>query len=165
MYCDLYSISADDRQLVKVVVGTTPVTTQKADLKPTTEVDIINPTFIFTDVSTVLGCNYLYCNTFVRYYYITNISVDTAQRAIVECKIDVLQTYATEIKNSTATILRSESVGAPTHYTDNKLPVYPNKKNITSIVMSVNNSDLSSAYLDGMGDYYILTVVGGTATI
>lgn len=165
MYCDLYSISADDRQLVKIIPGTTPVTTQKADLKPTAEVDIINPTFIFTDVATVLGCNYLYCNTFGRYYYITNISVDTAQRAIVECKIDVLQTYATEIKNSVATILRSESVGAPTHYTDNKLPVFPNKKNITSIVMPVNNSDLSSAYLDGTGDYYILTVVGGTATI
>lgn len=165
MYCDLYSISADDRQLVKVVSGTTPVTTQKADLKPTTEVDIINPTFIFTDVATVLGCNYLYCNTFGRYYYITNISVDTAQRAIVECRIDVLQTYANQIKNSVATILRSESVGAPTHYTDNKLPVFPNKKNITSIVMPVNNSDLSSAYLDGTGDYYILTVVGGTATI
>jgi hypothetical protein len=73
--------------------------------------------------------------------------------------------YANQIKNSVATILRSESVGAPTHYTDNKLPVYPNKKNITSIVMPVNNSDLSSAYLDGTGDYYILTVVGGTATI
>ena len=165
MLCDLYSISADDRQLIKVVTGTTPVTTQKANIKPTAEVDIINPTFIFDSPATVLTCNYLYCDTFARWYYITNISVDTAQRAIVECKIDVLQTYATEIKNSVATILRSESVGAPTHYTDNKLPVYPNKKNITSIVMPVNNSDLSSAYLDGTGDYYILTVVGGTATI
>ena len=84
MYCNLYSISADDRQLVKVVQGTTPVTTQKADLKPTAEVDIINPTFIFTDVAAVLSCNYLYCNTFGRYYYITKISVDTAQRAIVD---------------------------------------------------------------------------------
>lgn len=162
MYCDLYSISADDRQLVKVVQGTTPVTTQKADLKPTAEVDIINPTFIFTDVSTVLGCNYLYCNTFGRYYYITNISVDTAQRAIVECRIDVLQTYATQILNSTATILRSESIGAPTKYIDNKLPVYPSKKNVTSIVMRQVDVPLNSQLSTSDGDNYLLTVVGGS---
>jgi hypothetical protein len=164
MLCNLYIISADDRQLIKVIEGTTPTTTQKANIKPTAEVDIINPTFIFTDVATVLGCNYLYCDTFERYYYITNISVDTAQRAIVECKIDVLQTYANQIKNSTATILRSESIGAPTKYIDNKLPVYPCKKNVTSIVMEQISVPLNSQLSTADGDNYLLTVVGGSPT-
>ena len=164
MLCDLYSISADDRQLIKVVTGTTPVTTQKANIKPTAEVDIINPTFIFDNPATVLTCNYLYCDTFARWYYITNISVDTAQRAIVECKIDVLQTYAQQIKNSYATILRSESVGTPTKYIDNKLPVYPSKKNVTSIIMLQENVPLNSQLTTTDGDNYLLTVVGGTPT-
>jgi hypothetical protein len=164
MLCNLYSISADDRQLIKVIEETTPVTTQKANIKPTAEVDIINPTFIFDNPATVLTCNYLYCDTFSRWYYITNISVDTAQRAIVECKIDVLQTYAQQIKNSVATILRSESIGQPTKYIDNKLPVYPSKKNVTSIVMSQISVPLNSQLSTTDGDNYLLTVVGGTPT-
>ena len=164
MLCNLYSIAADDRELIKVVEGTTPVTTQKANLKPTEEVDIINPTFIFDNPATVLTCNYLYCDTFARWYYITNISVDTAQRAIVECKIDVLQTYADEIKNSTATILRSESIGRPTKYVDSKLPIYTSKKNVTSIVMPQINVPLNSKLDTHATDCYLLTVIGGSPT-
>lgn len=165
MLCNLYTISADDRKLIKVVEGTTPTTTQEVNIKPTKEVDIINPTFIFDNPATVLTCNYLYCDTFARWYYITNISVDTAQRAIVECRIDVLQTYAQQIKNSTATILRSESVGAPTMYEDTKLPVYPNKNNVTSIEMPSDNEWLNGNILPPPNNSFLLTVIGGTPSL
>lgn len=164
MYCKLYSINADDRTLNKVS-NDTPYILQPADLKPNTEVSIINPTFIFTNPSTIIGCNYLYCDTFDRYYFITNISVDTAQRAIVECNIDVLQSWSAQIKASTATILRSESIGKPTKFIDSKLPVFPTKKNVTSIIMQQKSIPLNSQLSTADGDNYLLTVIGGAPTI
>ena len=164
MYCNLYSIDVDDRVIDKVNENTS-YTTQAASLKPNTEVSIINPTFIFSSPSTIVGCNYLYCDTFDRYYFITNISVDTAQRAIVECNIDVLQSWSAEIKASTATILRSESIGKPTKYIDSKLPIYPTKKNVTSIVMQQLTVPLNSQLTTTDGDNYLLTVVGGAPIV
>ena len=107
----------------------------------------------------------MYCDTFGRYYYIPNMAVNTAQRIIVSCSVDVLQTYSAEIKNSTATILRSESIGAPTHYTDSKLPVYPAKNNVTSIIMHQQDVPLNSQLDTNAADCYLLTIVGGTPTI
>lgn len=163
MTCYLYNISADSRQLVKVD-NSTPYTEARTAVKPTAPLDIITPTFIFDYSAAALACNYLYCYEFGRFYFVKNIAVDTAGRINISCEIDVLQTYAQQIKNSTATILRSESIGAPTKYIDNKLPVYPSKKNVTSIVMEQVNVPLNSQLSTADGDNYLLTVVGGSPT-
>lgn len=164
MTCYLYNISADARKVDKVELGVTPYTEAHTAVKPTAALDIITPTFIFDYSAAALACNYLYCSEFGRFYFVKNIAVDTAGRINISCEIDVLQTYAQQIKNSTATILRSESIGAPTMYIDNKLPVYPSKKNVTSIVMEQVNVPLNSQLSTADGDNYLLTVVGGSPT-
>ena len=157
----LYNISADTRCLTKVIVGTTPAIKTAADIKPTEGVDVLSPAFILGYDSSYLSCNYLYCSELKRYYYITEMTIDTAQRIHVQCSVDVLQTYASSILNCMATVVRSESVGRPTMYTDSKLPVYPTKKNVTSIVMQQVVVPLNSQLSTADGDNYLLTVIGG----
>mgnify|MGYP003290994726 CR=1 FL=1 len=157
----LYNISADTRCLTKVNVGVTPAIKTAADIEPTEGVDVLTPSFILGYDSSYLSCNYLYCAELNRYYYITEMTIDTAQRIHVQCSVDVLQTYADSIKNCMATVVRSESVGHPTMYSDSKLPVYPTKKNVTSIVMQQVIVPLNSQLSTADGDNYLLTVIGG----
>ena len=157
----LYNISSDTRCLTKVTFGTTPATITTADIEPTEGIDILAPHFILGYSDNYLQCNYLYCAEFHRFYYITAITIDTAQRVHVECSVDVLQTYAADILGCMATVTRSESVGHPTMYTDSKLPVYPSKKNVTSIIMEQVSIPLNSQLTTADGDNYLLTVIGG----
>ena len=160
MTIDIYKTSADNRALDKLssaqLVGAAITT-----IDIPRDNDILNPTFIIATNTAAYTANYLYCATYGRYYFIKSVVAMTGGRMAIRCYVDVLQTYADNIKNCYATITRTNS--APTKYVDTKLPVYPNKNNITSIIRTT--TELNSAYLDGEGDYYLLTVVGGTATI
>lgn len=53
--------------------------------------------------------NYCYIADFKRYYYITNITVSNGY-IIIDCKVDVLMSYANEIKACTGVIARQENV-------------------------------------------------------
>ena len=160
MTIDIYKTSADNRALDKLssaqLVGAAITT-----IDIPRDNDILNPTFIIATNSAAYTANYLYCATYGRYYFIKSVVAMTGGRMAIKCYVDVLQTYASNIKNCYATITRTNS--APTKYVDAKLPVYPNKNNITSIIRG--SEGLSTAYLDGEGDYYLLTVVGGAASI
>lgn len=158
MTCYLYNISADARQLTKVT-SATPYTEAHTAVKPTAPLDIITPTFVFDYSAAALSCNYLYCSEFERFYFVTNIAVDTAGRINISCAIDVLQTYSTAIKNCRATIIRTATSGAPTMYVDSKFPVYPSKKVVTSITSAETSGSLSA---DG-GYCYVLNTIGGTS--
>ena len=147
MICYLYNISADARQLEKVT-SATPYTEVHTTVKPTDTVDIISPTFTFAYSAAALSANYLYCNDFNRYYFITNIAIETGGRVRVSCSIDVLQTYADSIRNCKATVIRTATSGAPTMYSDSKFPVYPSKKVVTSITSAETSNSLSAN-----GDY------------
>ena len=161
----LYDISADTRCLTKITVGVTPAIKTAADIEPTEGVDVLSPHFILGFDSEYLHCNYLYCAELNRYYYITEMTIDNAQRIHVDCSVDVLQTYASGILSCVATVIRSESIGHPTMYTDSKLPVYPTKKNVTSIVMQQVLVPLNSQLSTSDGDNYLLTVIGGEPTV
>lgn len=158
MTCYLYNISADSRQLVKVD-NSTPYTEARTAVKPTAALDIISPTFIFDYSAAALACNYLYCVDFGRFYFVKNIAVDTAGRINITCAIDVLQTYSAAIKNCRATVIRTATGGKPTMYVDNKFPVYPSKKVVTSTTSTETSGSLNA---DG-GYCYVLNTIGGTA--
>lgn len=158
MTCYLYNISADSRQLVKVD-NSTPYTEARTTVKPTASLDIITPTFIFDYSAAALACNYLYCVDFGRFYFVKNIAVDTAGRINITCAIDVLQTYSAAIKNCRATVIRTATGGKPTMYVDNKFPVYPSKKVVTSTTSTETSGSLNA---DG-GYCYVLNTIGGTA--
>ena len=159
MICYLYNVSADSRQVDKVELGVTPHTEAHTAVKPTAALDIISPTFVFDYSAAALSCNYLYCSEFGRFYFVTNIAVDTAGRINISCSIDVLQTYSAAIKNCRATVIRTATSGAPTMYSDSKFPVYPTKKVVTSITSAETSGSLSA---DG-GYCYVLNTIGGTA--
>lgn len=157
MTCYLYNISADSRQLVKVD-NSTPYTEAYTAVKATAALDIITPTFIFDYSAAALSCNYLYCSEFERYYFVKNIAVDTAGRINISCAIDVLQTYSAAIKNCRATVIRTATGGKPTMYIDNKFPVYPTKKVVTSTTSAETSGSLNA---DG-GYCYVLNTIGGS---
>lgn len=154
----LYTVNKDNRCLDKVT-GVTPVASS-ITIEPTSSIDVLNPTFVIANNSSYYACNYLYCDTLSRYYYISSFSVDTAGRLNLHCNVDVLQSFKSDILKCTATILRSESIGKPTKYDDNKLPVNPVEKNIISIEMP----ELSGSFSSNGEKSYLLTVVGGDYT-
>ncbi len=76
------------------------------------DTSILRPTFILQYDSTYLtGVNYIYCSDTGRYYYIDNIKVLTGQRIELDCSVDVLQSYKTEILNQTAIINKQRTNG------------------------------------------------------
>ena len=79
--------------------------TINAELKENT--NVINPIFIVS-TDDFFKINYLYCPSFNRYYYIKNINNLTGNRQALECEVDVLMSYKSEIKALNGTIERQE---------------------------------------------------------
>jgi hypothetical protein len=117
---------------------------------------VLNPRIILSYTSDISLANYMYILQLGRFYYIENVTLQPGGMCIVSGSVDVLRTYAQGIRNCTATVVRSESIGAPTMYPDDKLPIIPGKKSIISSVMP--NSLHGSGWLNY---HYILTIKGG----
>lgn len=131
MNVSLYSITADPRQVVKSL-GTATVVVAT----PMQPCSIFTPHIILNYNSSLKNVNYMYISDFGRYYYITDISVTPGGQIEITGSVDVLMSFATGIKNATATIVRSESIGAPTMIPDNKLPINPCKKELLTATRS-----------------------------
>lgn len=130
------------------------------EIRPTDAVDIEKPTFIIRYSDDLIECNYIYVDEYKRYYYAW-ITTKPGNEAIINCVSDPLKSFWDYIKNCDALITRSESVGAPTMYPDSMLPVYPSKKNVTSIIMAHSAAPLSGDLSTSAADCYLLTVLGG----
>lgn len=152
---NLYSIAADSRELDKVS-GVLPINTLPIPVEPTELVNCLNPVFDIAYDASYLSANYLYCDTFDRYYYLSAPHLNTAGRLELACSIDIRQSFKTAIMNTYCTILRTSVYNKPTLYTDSKLPVYPNEKIVTSIELPEVNNELDT---DGSW-CYLLTVMG-----
>lgn len=157
---DLYKIAKDNRVINKIT-GAAPLNNTPITVKPTEKVSLLSPTFEMDMDAAYMTANYLYCDIFDSYYYITDVRVNTAQRLELECMIDVRQTFSASLLRSEATVIRNEKIRYPTQIHDTKLPVNPSRKCITSIVIpEVGRSFSTSATYS-----YLLTVVGGEPTI
>ena len=74
------------------------------------ETSIIYPVIkIECEISDVTGCNYLSISVFGRSYFVNDIR--SIRNGLVEfsCHVDVLSTYAEQIKNNTGIIKRQEN--------------------------------------------------------
>ena len=145
------------------VVDKTPYITQIGStytIRPTDNLDIEFPAFIVQYSAALLKCNYIYVSEFNRYYY-AKFKTKPGGEIIIECTSDPLMSFKTEISECDVLILRSESVGAPTMFEDSKLPVYPCKENITSIVMQ----ETSGLFTANGDECYVLTVIGGDTSL
>lgn len=116
----LYKNKSDKHYLNKNIEQ---VGTISANLKGT--VSIMNPVLILTIPPSYPEFNYLYIESSPfngRYYYVTDIQVQSNNIATVTCKIDVLMSHREEILKETVILDRQESkINA--YFTDSEIPV------------------------------------------
>lgn len=75
-----------------------------------TDLDILNPKIIISDSDyLILGYNYCYITELKRYYFVKNITILSNNRFLIDCKIDVLKTYSTELQSCTGRIIECEN--------------------------------------------------------
>lgn len=106
MTIKLYHNDSDKRTVSKTL-------TNEGSLAGATIIDdttILNPRLKVRDNGIIMvQYNYCYIADFKRYYYITNVTVSNGY-IIIDCKVDVLMSYANEIKTCTGVIARQENV-------------------------------------------------------
>lgn len=123
--------SADDPRVLDKTFSTIATVTAE----PTENCSLITPTITLVYSSTYIGITHFYVTEWDKYFFVTGLSVSPGAKTIVSGSVDFLTTYKDDILNCTATVLRSESVGAPTMIPDSMLPIIPGKFDVTSIVL------------------------------
>lgn len=110
MEIKLYKTSSPRKKLVKELTdGITLVGTLRA------QSSVMSPTFTVQDTA-IVGYNYCYIPDFGRWYYINGIDALRSNLYELSLGIDVLMTYANEIKNNYAIVDKVESLGAAYNY-------------------------------------------------
>lgn len=121
MNVKLFNNKSDKRNLIKNITEIKTVTaTAKGDISVISPVLILN----YTDMSDI---NYCYISELKRYYYIKNFTYLTGKRIQLNLEIDVLMTYADEIKALKVNILRYSGI-RPTYISDGRIPLYSNTR-------------------------------------
>lgn len=105
----LYKQAATPERVDKTAFLTTVGTVSGVQVKE--PMDLMKPTFILKTDAQVYNSNYLYCSYTSRYYYIDSIEALTGGRIAVNCSIDVLYTYKSEILGSSAWVVTSSTAG------------------------------------------------------
>lgn len=99
-------VNSSDRRVVNKTLSALYLTPK--DIKFKGEVNIMAPVIEMAYDADLLTCNYIYIDTFARYYYIDKI-ITGGQRLTFECHIDVLMSHASEIEGFNAILARCEN--------------------------------------------------------
>lgn len=150
MNVTLYSCSDDKRKINKTL---TPLIS--LNVLSTDDISMLNPTFLVGKSNFNFHANYLYCDTFDRYYFIDNITTQTGGIIKIDCSIDVLYSHRTEILNINATAIRNEKIGI-NNIPDSKLPIISNIDNRVAVF----KSPFSSENLSSATECFIVTTSG-----
>lgn len=111
---------------------------------------ILTPVFN-VESATIPTYNYCYIPSFRRYYFITDITSVNSGIVRIECKVDVLKSFATEIKQSLAKSKRAISnngyynkveIGTEVRTETEKInfPTNPFNENGTFILVAINGT-------------------------
>lgn len=91
-----------------------------------TETSIIDPVIMIEcDLSSVTGCNYISIPTFGRSYFVNNIRSIRSGLVEFSCHVDVLSSFASEIRGNTA-IVRKQENNWNLYLNDGSFKVYQN---------------------------------------
>lgn len=101
MVVDFYNSKIEKNQINKSL-GT--AISKTCSLKDGTSVE--DPVFYMVHDASLFLCNYVYVADFGRYYFITGKEID-GKTLYISCHVDVLETYASDIRNSIGTATRS----------------------------------------------------------
>ena len=107
MTIKLYKYNGDNRKVDKDL----NIVQTISNANVITSMNIIDPVIVLDmDMSfdAIRSFNYIYIADLKRYYYVTNIEILENGFLKVNCHIDVLKTYASDILNSTQYIKRQE---------------------------------------------------------
>lgn len=156
MTVTILSTSNDPRKVHKIF------TTLRAAVScsPTQNCSILSPRIIIDNNFVPSSATHIYISDWNRYYYIRDISLDTAKRCIISADVDVLTTYASQLAGCSCIVSRSQSVGSPTPVPDNKFPVDPNREDILSIVFNKDPFNVDPMN----GNCWQLTTMGGSGS-
>lgn len=133
MKLQMLTTSADKRALNK---SASEIDTVTCKLKQGTS--IIDPIVIIGKISAknIRRFNYAYISDFGRFYFVNDIVEAPANQLEVSMHVDVLRTYASDIRGISTLILRQEHVFSP-YFVDEEALVRTNrfrtKKNIGSV--------------------------------
>ena len=116
---------------------------------------IIHPVWLLAYSANYETATHVSCSEFGRTYFINDIVMSTGGKCFVYATVDVLTTYASNIKACSGTVIRSESVGAPTMIPDGKLPIFTNER-----IIDCDNFP-STPFSRTVVNPYILTTIGG----
>lgn len=117
------------------VINKTYTVIEEVSASPFGEMTIMDPVLRLRRKGNELaGINYIYIPDWLRYYFVTNITIMSGELMVLSCHIDVLNSYKNAILASNAICVRSErtDVGPRlsntpegTFINDTKRPVLP----------------------------------------
>lgn len=126
MTLTLYRTSADTRKLFKTLDKIKDI----ESIFPTGNINTFSPSFLIDYDVSVISCNYLYCDTTGLYYFVSAPVLIDGRRIELNCTCDYLMSYAGNILNCNATVIRRENYNGNTGATfiqDSKLPINTSK--------------------------------------
>lgn len=148
----------DDPRTVSKTLGTAIVTLNNVKTKD--NCSITAPELELAYTANLTKCNYIYIQDWGRYYFVDKMTV-SQQRIIIAAHIDVLMTYATEIKKCTGIIKRQEKTGAGSKtnlYLNDKAFISKAYNNPTVKLFKQKNGEISTFTKDKMS--FIIALAG-----
>ena len=113
----------------KLTKDISEILTVSGELK--TETSIIDPVIIIEcDLSAVTGCNYISIPAFGRSYFVNNIRSIRTGLVEFSCHVDVLSTFASEIREKTK-IVRKQENNWNLYLNDGSFKIYQNPNVLT----------------------------------
>ena len=119
----------------------------------TEQTSVENPSFLLDYKTNYLSCNYLYCEEFGRYYFITGREIRNGNQIIINCHVDVRVSFRSQILQSDIIADRSASNG-DAYVPDNMVTI---RDSITTYIRKVS----TTPFVGPSGsNNYVLTIGG-----
>ena len=149
----LYKCADDKRVVDKTLSGAVSKTCVIKD----DNISILSPRVQIAQFNTFKSYNYAYIPDYGRYYYIDDIAVDLGGLLTISLSIDVLKTYAAQIKASKALIFR-QSQNANALISDGLIPAQVNEVTVTR---AFSGGELSNQLPANSNNFVLTTYKGG----
>lgn len=118
---------------------------------------VLTPKLIISGVN-VSDYNYVYIPDFNRYYYIKSIDIVDNRRFSINCEVDVLMSFAADIKK--LTVVSGKAASNYNKLLPDSLPISA-KRNI--IVKNLSGGEINSEFItDATNNIVISYLAGGT---
>lgn len=106
MQAIFYKNRSDSRK-----IGKDLLLIKSRNVSPYETFSISAPAFILQYDPALITANYVYIPELQRYYFINVISLERGSKMIVNCRVDVLESFKNSILNLTCNVVKNESIG------------------------------------------------------